>query len=413
LEGRGWREEVAGSLRLVGEPDVWELRVYVGRDAAGRVKHRYTRFVGNKRAAKRALEDLVAEVRATAEAPAEERTKWGRQTTLNEAFEAWRENGWADLSPSTVRRYESIWSVQIAPVIGKSRIAELGPYELERYFRKLKQQGLAEATVRQTRAVLNRTCKLARRWSGGVLPNPVAETELPSWALDARDEVRAPSIEEVQALLRASANEDVRVLVFLRVVTATGMRRGEACALRWSDLDAARRILVIDESIVAAHGGAIVKPPKTRASIRALAIDSGTVEMLEHLRREQTALALACGVELPPLSFVFSFEPGGSIPPYPDVMSHAFSKIRKAAGVPTDVHLHSLRHFQATAIDSVVSERQKQARLGWATVHMARHYTDPVTEEDQKAAEHVGKMIDAAAVLPQAGQRRRSSSAAS
>ena len=84
-------------------------------------------------------------------------------------------------------------------------------------------------------------------------------------------------------------------------------------------------------------------------------------------------------------------------------MSHAFDRIRKRAGVSKELHLHSLRHFQATAIDGVVSERQKQARLGWATVQMARHYTDAVGEEDRKASEHVGRLLDAAC-LPQDAQ---------
>ena len=53
---------MAGSARLVREPDVYELRAYVGRDPFGRLKHRYERFIGNKRAAQRALAALVAEV---------------------------------------------------------------------------------------------------------------------------------------------------------------------------------------------------------------------------------------------------------------------------------------------------------------------------------------------------------------
>ena len=53
---------MAGSLRLVKAPDVYELRVYVGRDRSGRVKHRYERFIGNKRSAQRALAALVTEV---------------------------------------------------------------------------------------------------------------------------------------------------------------------------------------------------------------------------------------------------------------------------------------------------------------------------------------------------------------
>jgi len=39
---------VAESLRLVRAPDVYELRVYVGRDRYGRVKGRYERFAGGR-----------------------------------------------------------------------------------------------------------------------------------------------------------------------------------------------------------------------------------------------------------------------------------------------------------------------------------------------------------------------------
>lgn len=59
----------------------------------------------------------------------------------------------------------------------------------------------------------------------------------------------------------------------------------------------------------------------------------------------------------------------------------------------SDIHLHSLRHFVATELDSVISESQKQARLGWSTVQMARHYTDSVSTEDQRAADHMGELF--------------------
>jgi hypothetical protein len=42
----------------------------------------------------------------------------------------------------------------------------------------------------------------------------------------------------------------------------------------------------------------------------------------------------------------------------------------------------------------VISEAQKQTRLGWSTVQMARHYTDGVDEEDRRAAEHIGRLLD-------------------
>lgn len=91
---------------------------------------------------------------------------------------------------------------------------------------------------------------------------------------------------------------------------------------------------------------------------------------------------------------MFPAEPDGQLPPYPDTLSRAFLKARLAAKLPADLHLHSLRHFQATSLDTVIPERQKQARLGWSTVHMARHYTDPLSEEDERAAKHMGNLLD-------------------
>ncbi|MGC9156556.1 MAG: hypothetical protein ACP5HZ_13110, partial [Ferrimicrobium sp.] len=52
---------MAGSLRLVVQPDTWELRVFIGRDSLGRVKHRNVRFRGTRRQAERELARLVIE----------------------------------------------------------------------------------------------------------------------------------------------------------------------------------------------------------------------------------------------------------------------------------------------------------------------------------------------------------------
>jgi integrase len=386
---------VAGSLRLVpGKSNAWELRVFVGRDSAGRVRHRHVRFHGTRRQAERELARLVAEQDATPQAAPEEPKVWGATTTVNDAIAAWRENGWEDLSPKTTLRYESVWANHINSSIGRHRIATLGTYEVERYFRELKNKQLSEGSVRMIRAVLHRACKLARRWSGNTLPNPFSDAELPTWKLaERRDAVRAPSAEEVRVLIAAAEGEDLRVGVFIRLLAATGLRRGEACAVRWADLDVDAATLRVDEAVVAARGGAVVRGPKTRASVRTVALDASTLARFALLRDEQERLAVQSGSHLGSQAFVFSFEPGGAVPPYPDSFSHALSRLRKRHDLPADVHLHSLRHFHATVLDPVISEAQKQTRLGWSTVQMARHYTDGVAEEDRRAAEHITHVL--------------------
>ncbi len=89
--------------------------------------------------------ELARMVTAQADAPAgweeinaEARpTSWGQATTVNDAIAGWRLNGWDDLSPTTSRRYEVIWRLHVKDSIGRRRIAELTPWDFERYFRTL------------------------------------------------------------------------------------------------------------------------------------------------------------------------------------------------------------------------------------------------------------------------------------
>ena len=61
-------------------------------------------------------------------------------------------------------------------------------------------------------------------------------------------------------------------------------------------------------------------------------------------------------------------------------------------GPPPNWALDILRTSLITSYP-VISEAQKQARLGWSTVKMARHYTGVVPEEDCRAAEHIGGLL--------------------
>jgi hypothetical protein len=131
---------------------VWELRVFLGRDSHGRVRHKSRVFRGGKREAQRALIRLAAQydpVRSrladdggTATIPA-----WGPELTVNQAIAVWRDNGWEDLSPTTTQRYEQIWRTHIADRLGRRKIASLSAYEVEQFLRQLKHEGAGRGTV--------------------------------------------------------------------------------------------------------------------------------------------------------------------------------------------------------------------------------------------------------------------------
>jgi integrase len=146
--------------------------------------------------------------------------------------------------------------------------------------------------------------------------------------------------------------------------------------------------------VIEAPGGGVVKQPKTRASVRTVAVDAGTIAAMRRMQVENEQVAKKCATVLDPDGFVFSVEPDGLTPPHPDTFTSNFRRLCDRVGVASDVHLHSLRHFQSTELDAVVTETQKQARMGWSTVHMARHYTGAISSEDRRAADYIGVLLE-------------------
>ena len=75
--------------------------------------------------------------------------------------------------------------------------------------------------------------------------------------------------ETVQRLITALEGQSLKYEVYFKLILATGMRRGEACGLRWSDIDWHQRALHIRRNVVKLSGQPIlVKEPKTRAGVR-------------------------------------------------------------------------------------------------------------------------------------------------
>jgi hypothetical protein len=121
---------MAGSIRQRADkgPNAYELRVYLGRDPSGHVRHKSKLFRGTKRAVERELARLITDQEdVPAPISHDGRLGFGTTTTINAAIAGWKLNGWQDLSPSTTRRYESIWKNHIKNSIGRRAITALGP----------------------------------------------------------------------------------------------------------------------------------------------------------------------------------------------------------------------------------------------------------------------------------------------
>lgn len=94
---------MAGSIRSVRQ-DVWELRVYVGRDQYGRTRHLPLTVHGSRRAAEKELARLVADQETSPAPIPEEPVRWGPTRTHTTLFSRCSPARASDEVPLRMRR---------------------------------------------------------------------------------------------------------------------------------------------------------------------------------------------------------------------------------------------------------------------------------------------------------------------
>jgi integrase len=182
----------------------------------------------------------------------------------------------------------------------------------------------------------------------------------------------------------------------------TGARRGELCALRWSDIDLPGARLTIARSLTVVADEAHEGPTKTHA-IRLVTLDPVGVEVLMRRWSEQQRFAEEVDVPLDPDPFVLTYSPRGDTHAGPDYLSHMFSKLCKRAGLVRTVNrkrrtlyrFHDLRHFAATQlIASGTDVRTVAARLGHAQTSTTLDiYAHALPAQDVEAAAVLGRLV--------------------
>ena len=119
--------------------------------------------------------------------------------------------------------------------------------------RTLEHQDLSAATRRQARAILRRALGHAERW-GLVTRNAAALVEAPKSQGSRLDDVLTR--DEGRALIATARCTRLEALV--TVVLAMGLRKGEALALRWDDLDQEAGWLTVRATLKRRPGNGLV-----------------------------------------------------------------------------------------------------------------------------------------------------------
>ena len=178
-----------------------------------------------------------------------------------------------------------------------------------------------------------------------------------------------------------------RLYALLLVYATTGLRRGEALGVRWSDLNGNR--LAIRRTWI---GTGVESLPKTTKSVRSVALDSATVATLRDWRKRQAEEQLAAGPAYADHGFIFCDELGS--PLLPSTASWRFQWLAKEAGLPL-IRLHDLRHTHASlALHAGVHVKVVSERLGHASVAITLDtYSHAIPALHEEAADTVAALV--------------------
>lgn len=322
----------------------WRLKFDLDRDPA--TGERMTRFVtvkGKRQDAERELTRLLTAADAGSFVDPS-------KVTVADYIRQWLD-GAGELAGKTRERYRQLAEQQIVPHLGAVALQKLRPVQVETWHATLAKSGgkdgrpLSARTVGHAHRVLHRA--LARAVAAEVVSRNVASV------------IRPPKVEAAEvAILSAAQIGDVlrkldghSLFPLVVVALATGLRRGELCGLRWSDVDLVTNTaatLKVERSLEETGEGLRFKPPKTKHGRRTVALPASAVEALRVHRRQQLEQRLAVGLGRPDAEALVFAMPDGS-PRSPDNLSRDWRRTVVAHKLPP-VMFHALRHSHASAL---------------------------------------------------------------
>lgn len=384
---RDVRARRSGQIKRRG-PAKWLVSVFVGRDASGRRIYKAKRVHGDRRAAERALGEMLQK--------RDSGTLLRERLTLGQYLDRWLDAAAGPrVGPRTLADYRYLLAKHVRPVLASRWLDSVTALDLQELYGAMQARGLSGRTVVATHSVLRSALRQARDW-GLIDSNPAERARPPRRE---KREQRSLTAEQAEAFRRAAETHPLGLLFLFML--GTGMRPGEALGLRWRDVDLKAGRVHVTQTLVrlgkdgAPGGGSwCFQPPKTAKSRRAIPLPRSLTAALDRHAAAQAALRLRTGPLWRDHDLVF---PGllGQPLDWHNVSQRAFREIAGAAGLPAGFRPYDLRHSCATLLLAAgESPKVVAERLGHSTVTLTLDtYAHVLPTMQERATEHLERLL--------------------
>lgn len=177
----------------------------------------------------------------------------------------------------------------------------------------------------------------------------------------------------------------------VHLMSYTGLRQGEALALKWSDIDFENKKITVNKTAVRIEGKQRLQTPKTKNSKRVISIDPTTLSILKSWKKDQMKIYFKNGKHFEgDNNFIFTNQRGEWV--------HIHNFIRYFKRFIADHKLkpitpHGLRHTHASLLFSAgVEPKNISDRLGHSTVQITLDLYTHITEEQR--TDTVDKLLE-------------------
>jgi len=362
----------------------WEIAIDIGDDpSTGRRKQHFETVKGSKAVAERRLAELLVEVAKGSfiKAP--------RTLTLGEYLSEWLQSH-AELHcrPRTAEGYRFIINRYIHPALGRLSLNKLRPQHISNYCSNAVQQGLSNRTALHHFRLLHKALKDGVKL-GLIGVNPCDGVEPPK-PVDKEMKTLLP--DEISRFLSAAQKAPWPYYYLFYTMLFSGLRRSEALALTWANLDLDLCILSVTQTLHRLSGGRyVLQPPKTRRSRRQVDLPASLALLLHDYRSEVGTRRLLLAKPLADNDFVFARLDG--TPLDPSSVTHIFGKVVRKAGLK--LRLHDLRHSYASLMLAAgVNVKVTSQSLGHANIGITLDtYSHLLPGAGKSAAERFDKLL--------------------
>ncbi|TAK14481.1 MAG: site-specific integrase [Anaerolineae bacterium] len=258
--------------------------------------------------------------------------------TLGEYLNRWLKDIEGSVRPKTRFQYIGIVNNHLIPQLGKIKLGDLQPHQVQQLYNSLREQGHSQRNVQLIHSVLHRALKVASK-QGLIGRNPASAVALPKISTK---EMKVLDDNQARQMMIAAAGHRYEALLHLAVTT--GMRMGELLGLKWTDLDWASGILTVHRQVQRLPGKGFVFPePKTKAGRRMIELGPNTIRLLgEHRNQQELESKRPSWQEN---GLIFPSNKG--TPADQRNLNRIFKELLKHAGLP-EIRFHDLRHTAAT-----------------------------------------------------------------